>query len=185
MFKRIKKITAILLAGVLTCSLVACGSKAETGVTDQAGVRMQDEGQDLYFFDDQAIATASGATTSNTPEACTAVFNLMNQGRAAKGLSSLVWSTPLENAARVRATEAATKWSHTRPNGMAFWTVDSSVQYGENLAKGYTTADTAYAAWMASPTHAANIMDAEYKTVAVAIYQSGDGQWYWAEEFGY
>lgn len=116
--------------------------------------------------------------------ACTAVFNLMNQVRVQNGLAVLVWNTALEHAAQVRAKEAATKWSHTRPDGSDFWTVDPEVQYGENLAKNYKTADKAYEAWMKSPTHAENIMDAKYRTVAIAIHQADNGQWYWAEEFG-
>ncbi len=183
--KTIQKFVAVLLAGTLACSLAACGAKVDQGVTDQAGTREKMDHESVYFMDDEAIAMAGSASTSATPEICTAVFNLMNQGRAAQGLAALTWNTALENAARVRASEASIYWSHTRPNGQAFWTVDSKVQYGENLAKGYTTADAAYAAWMASPTHAANIMDAGYKTVAVAVYQTDGDQWYWAEEFGY
>jgi uncharacterized protein YkwD len=49
----------------------------------------------------------------------------------------------------------------------------------------YQSADSVYTAWMNSPTHAANIMDAGYKTVGIAICQTGDGSWYWAQEFGY
>ena len=56
--------------------------------------------------------------------------------------------------------------------------------YGENLAKGYTTAGEAVAAWMASPTHKENIMFADFRTCGIAIYETG-GMWDWAEEFGY
>ena len=38
---------------------------------------------------------------------------------------------------------------------------------------------------MNSPTHAANIMDSGYKTVGIAVFQAADGNWYWAQEFGY
>ena len=109
----------------------------------------------------------------------------MNQERAARGLAQLTWSKALENAAQVRAGEITTKFSHTRPNNTDFWTVDSTVQYGENLAKLYQSADSVYTAWMNSPTHAANMMDAGYKTVGIAIFQTEDGSWYWAQEFGY
>ena len=109
----------------------------------------------------------------------------MNQQRVARGLSELAWSQALTNAAQVRANEITTSFSHTRPNGSEFWTVDSSCQYGENLAKLYQSADAVYTAWMNSPTHAANIMDGGYKTVGIAICQTGDGSWYWAQEFGY
>ena len=109
----------------------------------------------------------------------------MNQQRVAQGLAALVWSDALTSAAQVRASEITSSFSHTRPNGSEFWTVDSSVQYGENLAKLYQSADSVYDAWMNSPTHAANIMDSGYKTVGIAICQTADGSWYWAQEFGY
>ena len=109
----------------------------------------------------------------------------MNQKRAAQGLSQLVWSDALTSAAQVRANEITTSFSHTRPNGSDFWTVDSNVQYGENLAKLYQSADAVYTAWMNSPTHAANILDGGYKTVGIAVFQAADGNWYWAQEFGY
>ena len=57
--------------------------------------------------------------------------------------------------------------------------------YGENLAKFYYTSDSVVTAWMASPTHAANIMDINFKTIGIGIFQSSDGKWYWAQEFGY
>lgn len=133
----------------------------------------------------EAIALAGEAKVSTTDDICKSVLAMMNNGRTVKSIASLKWNNDLEAAARVRASEASQRWSHTRPDGSDWWTVNSKVQYGENLGKGYTTAEEVYAAWMASPTHAANIMDERFKTVAVAVYQDSDGIWYWAEEFGY
>lgn len=48
------------------------------------------------------------------------MLKLLNQYRHANGLSALVWNQELENAAELRATEIATVFSHTRPNGLAF-----------------------------------------------------------------
>ena len=184
--KNTKKILAVLLTGVLTFTLIACGAASNSTIDDQAAVRGLDEGAGEIWIDDEAIALAGTAASSQAAlDACTAVFNLMNQQRAARGLATLAWSDALTNAAQVRANEIVTTFSHTRPNGSAFWTVDSNVQYGENLAKLYQSADSVYTAWMNSPTHAANIMDAGYKTVGIAVCQTGDGSWYWAQEFGY
>ena len=204
---KLKRISAAALAAVIGFSLMACGAAQEVnvadevaaieeaseeathdvqGIDDQAAIRGLDEGVGQIFIDDEAIALAA---TLASPEACIAacdaVLNLMNQQRAAQGLPALAKSEKLENAAKVRAKEITNSFSHTRPGGSPFWTVDSSVQYGENLAKLYQSADSVYAAWMASPTHAANIMDAGYKTVGIAIFQTADGSWYWAQEFGY
>ena len=171
---------------VLAFTFVACGSTKEGALDGGAAARGAEEGAGEIYIDDEAIALAGSASSSQAAiDACAGVFNLMNQQRAAQGLSALVWSDALTSAAQVRANEITTSFSHTRPNGSDFWTVDSNVQYGENLAKLYQSADSVYAAWMNSPTHAANIMDGGYKTVGIAICQTGDGSWYWAQEFGY
>ncbi len=184
--KKFKKVYAIALAAVLGISIIACGMVKDSAIDDQAAKRGMDEGVGEIYIDDEAIALAGKATSSQAAlDACTAVFNLMNQQRVAQGLSALVWSDALTNAAQVRASEITRSFSHTRPDGSAFWTVDSNVQYGENLAKLYQSADSVYTAWMNSPTHAANIMDTGYKTVGIAICQTDNGSWYWAQEFGY
>jgi uncharacterized protein YkwD len=181
-----KKILAISVAVITALTFIACGSMNKATIDDQAAIRGLHEGEGQIFIDDEAIALAGTAQSSQAAQdACLAVFNLMNQQRVASGLSTLVWSDALTNAAQVRANEIVSSFSHTRPNGSAFWTVDSNVQYGENLAKLYQSADSVYTAWMNSPTHAANIMDGGYKTVGIAICQTGDGSWYWAQEFGY
>lgn len=184
--RKFKKILSVTLAAVLAFSVAACGAAKEAVIDDQAAVRGLDEGAGEIWIDDEAIALAGSAASSQAAlDACTAVFNLMNQQRTAQGLGALAWSDALTNAAQVRANEITGSFSHTRPNGSAFWTVDSSCMYGENLAKLYQSADSVYTAWMNSPTHAANIMDGGYKTVGIAICQTGDGSWYWAQEFGY
>ncbi|WP_051544866.1 CAP domain-containing protein [Butyrivibrio sp. MC2021] len=200
--KKLKRISSVALAAVIGLSLMACGAASEESVADvaaveeathdfqaiddQAAIRGLDEGVGEYYIDDEAIALAGEAVqTQAAQDACEAVYNLMNQRRAAQGLPALAKSDKLTAAAQVRASEITTHFSHTRPHGEAFWTVDSSVQYGENLAKLYQSADSVFTAWMNSPTHAANIMDAGYKTVGIAICQTADGSWYWAQEFGY
>ena len=182
----LRRVLAIAMTAVLTFSLIACGATNDAVVDDQAAIRGLDEGAGEIWIDDEAIALAGSAASSQAAlDACSAVFNIMNQQRVARGLSALTWSDALASAAQVRADECTVSFSHTRPNGTAFWTVDSNVQYGENLAKLYQSADAVYTAWMNSPTHAANIMDGGYKTVGIAICQTGDGSWYWAQEFGY
>jgi len=184
--RKIKKYVALVVAGILACTFVACGAVKDGAIDDQAATRGIHEGEGEIYIDDEAIALAGSAASSQAAlDACSAVFNLMNQQRAAQGLAALAWSDALTDAAQVRANEITTSFSHTRPDGSAFWTVNSNVQYGENLAKLYQSADSVYVAWMNSPTHAANIMDSGYKTVGIAICQTGDGSWYWAQEFGY
>ena len=113
------------------------------------------------------------------------VISKVNQIRVANGLNSLRYDASLEGAAAVRANETTARFSHTRPDGSDWYTVNPDLMYGENLAKGYASADSAVTAWMNSPTHKANIMDAEFTSGAIAIHVNSNGQWFWAQEFGF
>ena len=111
------------------------------------------------------------------------VISKVNQIRVANGLNSLRYDASLEGAADVRANESTVRFSHTRPDGSDWYTVNPDLMYGENLADGYTTADAVVNAWMASPGHKANILKPDFTTVAVSTVVK-DGKTYWAQEFG-
>ncbi|MBO4651498.1 MAG: CAP domain-containing protein [Clostridiales bacterium] len=111
------------------------------------------------------------------------VLTLVNNERAANGLAPLSWSNSLAKAAKTRATEIVVTWSHSRPDGSEWYTV-SDVTYGENLAKGQSSASSAMTAWMNSADHRNNILMADYKTLGVACYAC-NGKYYWVQEFGY
>ena len=108
---------------------------------------------------------------------------LVNAYRKEHGLAELKWSEDLGAAAKTRAAEASICWSHTRPNGSQWYTVSKLVK-GENLAKGYATAEEAFNAWLASEGHRENILWPEFKTMYVAFFEAENG-WFWAQEFGY
>lgn len=114
------------------------------------------------------------------------LFNLVNQARAENGLEPLSWSNGLAADAAVRAQEIVTSFSHTRPDGSDWWTVDPDLMYGENLACGQSTAQEVFNSWWASPGHRANILG-DYRTCGFALYYNGDAAYtyYWAQEFGY
>ncbi|MCR5057954.1 MAG: CAP domain-containing protein [Clostridiales bacterium] len=112
-----------------------------------------------------------------------AVLTLVNNERAANGLAPLSWSNSLAKAAKTRATEIVVTWSHTRPDGSAWYTV-SDVTCGENLGKGQTSSESVMAGWMNSDSHRYNILLADYKTIGVACYAC-NGKYYWVQEFGY
>ena len=184
--KKFKKVVSVMMVAALMLSVFACSSRQKESIDDVAAVRGIDEDTETTYIDEGAIALAGEATSSEAAlAAADAAFVLVNQKRTAAGLGALAKSEALTNAARVRASEIEGTFSHSRPNGSAWYTVDSSVMFGENLAKLYYTGESVVDAWMASPTHAANIMDGNFKTVGIAIYQASNGNWYWAQEFGY
>lgn len=140
----------------------------------------------IILMDDEAIALAdaSNGNISLRAEAIKA-YNLVNDKRISEGLKPFIWSSNLESVAFVRAEEASVSFSHTRPNGKAWYSVNSQIMAGENLAFGFDDAGAALKAWMNSPTHKENILWPEFSEIAIAVYVTDDGVWYWSQEFNY
>lgn len=187
-----KKIVALALTVVMGFSVMACGAE----VPEMSAAMREALSRDgVTYIDDEAIALAGSVKTVEMTEAeqqradelraiAVFAFDLVNAERAARGLAAYTWDAELELCAQVRATEIASSFSHTRPNNMDFYTVNSDLMWAENLAKGYADASSLVAGWMNSPTHAANILDGELATCSIAVYES-DGKLYFAQEFGY
>ena len=112
---------------------------------------------------------ASSVTPSN-------IITLTNQQRTASGLNTLNVDSRLTVAAQAKANNMFEEqyWDHFGPNGETPWMFISQAGYqyvyaGENLAKGFRTAEGIHEAWMASPTHRDNIMSGNYKDIGVAV----------------
>lgn len=111
------------------------------------------------------------------------MLSLVNAYRKEHGLGEVKWDESLAQATKTRAAEASICWSHTRPNGSKWYTVSNLVK-GENLAKGYSTAEETFNAWLASDSHRENILWGDFETMYVAYFEAENG-WFWAQEFGY
>lgn len=116
-------------------------------------------------------AMASSISPSN-------IIQLTNQQRAAAGLNTLTPNAKLMSAAQAKANNMFEEqyWDHYGPNGETPWMFISQAGYtyvyaGENLAKGFRTAEGVHEAWMASPTHKENIMSPNYKDIGVAVVE--------------
>lgn len=116
-------------------------------------------------------AQASTITPSN-------IIALTNQQRASSGLNTLNSNSKLAAAALAKANNMFEEqyWDHFGPNGETPWQFIRAAGYnyvyaGENLAKGFRTSEGVHEAWMASPTHKANIMSGNYKDIGVAVLQ--------------
>lgn len=187
------KMTKIIISLALVLAL-AGGSivfhnvAGRTGeLTEQAAVRDSSIPTDGVVYIEPEMVSLADALSGNADSqvASKAAFDIVNAKRQEAGLGALAWNSGLEQASAVRAVEASQSFSHTRPNGTDWWTVNSNLMYGENLAKGYASADSVVQAWLDSPTHKANIMDAEFTSGSIAIHINSNGQWFWAQEFGF
>ena len=111
--------------------------------------------------------------------------NCMNEVRENEGLDPLDFDPNLGHAAQIRAEECADKFSHTRPNGQDWYTVNQSICFGENLAYGYDKAEDVVDAWLASPAHRDLLLDDEFVTCGIGSYVEDNVMTYIACEFGY
>ena len=126
-----------------------------------------------------AVPVSSGSSMSAM---AAEVAAQVNAERAKYGLSSLTVSDELTRAACVRASEIVRQFSHTRPDGSSCFTV-SGAAYGENIAKGPSSADRVMAAWMSSEGHRANILRESYGSIGVCALKV-NGVIYWVQLFG-
>ena len=113
------------------------------------------------------------------------VLEKTNEERIANGLPALSWNEKSAPAAELRAEEAAQVFSHTRPDGSDWYTADPDTLYGENLARGYDTAEKAIEAWMKSPGHRENILRPEFKSMSVGYAVTSSGKVVFSQEFSY
>jgi hypothetical protein len=91
-------------------------------------------------------------------------------------VGDLTLNDQLSQAAFMKAKDmiANDYWAHESPGGVTPWKWFADVGYnynvaGENLAKNYPNAEATVEAWMASPTHRANVLGDKYKDVGFAV----------------
>jgi len=157
----------------------------KNGFVDEGAVREKSEG-DIFYFDAEAIALSNASNEdSELRSKALEAADLINEMRENAGLETLDWDLNLEQTADVRSEEASDVFSHTRPNGNAWNTVNSKIQGGENLAYGFNDAQDVVDAWTDSPTHYDNMMYSEFTKGAISIYEDDDEVCYWANEFGF
>jgi hypothetical protein len=104
------------------------------------------------------------------------VVALTNAERSSQGLSPLIFNPTLSKAAASKGSDmfANQYWAHTSPSGKEPWAFISEAGYsyrvaGENLARDFAVSEQVVKAWMASPTHRANIVNAAYEEIGVAV----------------
>ena len=118
--------------------------------------------------------TSTGTLTSDENE----VFKLINEKRAANGLSALKIDEEVERVARIKAQDMVNNnyFSHTSPTyGSPFDMLKSfGISYksaGENIA-GNSSNTGAVNAWMNSEGHRANILNSSYNYTGIAVVNS-------------
>lgn len=102
--------------------------------------------------------------------------NLTNEERQTQNLKTLTVNPSLNEAATMKAADMATHsyFAHTSPEGKTpwYWLLQVGYQYqyaGENLAINFSDSKDVTSAWMASPTHKANIVKTNYTEMGTGM----------------
>jgi hypothetical protein len=104
------------------------------------------------------------------------VINATNAERSRNQLPPLKVNRTLSEAAQAKGQHMFTNqyWSHTSPDGTQPWKFFKQFKYeysiaGENLARDFSNTPDMISAWMHSPTHRDNIMNAKYQEIGIAV----------------
>lgn len=118
------------------------------------------------------------------------VLDLVNAEREDAGCKPLKASKQLAELAGDFSRSMAVEgfFSHLGADGSSPWDRAEDLGIldlgGENIARGQDSPDEVVADWMDSPSHRANILNCEYRTMGVGEYIADDGPW-WTQDFGY
>lgn len=130
-------------------------------------------GVHLANFIPGQLGDVLGFASSITPSQ---VVELTNQERARVGLKPLQLNATLSQAALSKGQDMFSNqyWAHTSPQGKEPWSFMTEAGYryqvaGENLARDFGNTPDMVSAWMASPTHKANIVNNRYSEIGVAV----------------
>ena len=130
------------------------------------------------------IAAAPVESTTNLNEFEAAVLYLINTIRVSNGLGALEPNQMLTDIARSRCNDMIVNsyFSHYTPDGRNIFNIlrENGVSYvnaGENLGQSTpasnVTPEALTDAWMASPTHKANILRSVYSKIGIGIVDGG------------
>jgi hypothetical protein len=125
------------------------------------------------IFDTKVIQHSEEFTASVLPGV---LAGLTNDDRTANGVGTLTTDPELAAAAQLKANDMAANgyFAHVSPAGKTPWYWLQQVGYhysyaGENLAVNFDDSKAVEDAWMASPTHHANIVKSQYTRVGYGI----------------
>lgn len=145
-------------------------------------------------------APTESVSSQNAEAIADEIISRTNSLRRQHGLAKLNTNTMLTKAAQVRAEEMALTsiYSHTRPDGNAFYTVTDCPYMAENIHRiadwtletvRMDTAELAMKDWSSSPSHQRNLLNDRVTEIGVGLARgtNHDGMdcWYIAQLFRY
>ena len=107
------------------------------------------------------------------------IFDSVNEARSQAGLPSLKRSDRLNALATIRAQEISQSFSHVRPNGEGYNSLDPQVMHGENIVFGTRLSGIDdQSMWMNSQGHRENILTVGYSYIGIGSYFDGSNHYF-------
>lgn len=117
-------------------------------------------------------------------------ITLVNKQRTSYNAGALQNDLELSRIAQAKAKDMATLnyFEHISPTygsvgAMLDYFNYEWLSYGENIAYGYTSANSVVEAWMNSPGHRTNILEKKFTRIGVGYELDADGTAYWVHIF--
>ena len=153
-------------------NLAVCNDEAAADMNSDSSLDMKDVLLLRLFIVNGTLSEEP--TNSEAELAAERVVEIINQERAAAGLSALQSNPQLEQACALRLQELKEKFSHTRPDDTSWATVfdELGIARGgaaENIAKGYKTPEDLMSSLMTKEGHRNNILNLDFTYVAVGF----------------
>lgn len=169
----------------------------EVNEDEEIEVEFEDFEEDLEFVVEDSshiedsmtpsISDSQNEITDTRTQFENQVLELVNIERESYQLSPLTMDENVRQIARIKSTDMYEKryFDHTSPTyGTPFQMLKSfNVSYlaaAENIAQGQRTPEAVVRAWMNSPGHRANILNASYTKLGVGLEENG---YYWTQLF--
>jgi uncharacterized protein YkwD len=141
-----------------------------------------------YWYIGDTFGNPLKPMTASEDSLAQQVLTLVNQERALAGVPALRLDLEAQRAAKAHCEDmnGRTYFDHISPEG---WTPEDRLRMtgasgyvfaGENIAVGQRTAREVMDAWMASPGHRMNILDARYTHLGVGL---DEPSLFWAQVF--
>lgn len=188
--------TEEVMAGEEELKIISSGRQLEdeniSGSCCLSDDKLQSKGSfvdvsDAYGYLNE-FRTGAGAWYWNEDDTTKTFFNTNESNR----LEPLIRDGDLEKAAKKRAEEIVSLFSHTRPDGSRCFTIypDDLRAAGENIAYGQATCFEVTEAWKedndpyAGQGHRRNMLSSMFNCVGIAGFKL-NGIIYWVQAFGY
>ena len=184
-----------------TCDLTSCDESSSSSEESSSSDSSSSEASSSEPSSSSSDASSSDASSSQADDEDDEiegayrdlqkrVIAIVNEERAANGLSALKENAELDKIATLKSEDMAklNYFSHTSPTyGSPFEMLSQfGITYtaaGENIAMGQPTPENVMDAWMHSEGHRANILNSSYTEIGVGIAKNANGQYIWTQTF--